>query len=90
MPISQQTPVVPPSDQDKGLIDFASVIRRNLSTLFQAAHAHVGVQGILKTAPTANQGAVGDILLGVVSGSAYIYFKTDDTTWYRLGPATKV
>lgn len=90
MSLSQQTPVVPPTPQDKELVDFSSIIRRNLSTLFQAAHFHVGGSGVLTTPPTQNQGAVGDILIGVVAGSAYIYFKTDSTTWYRLGPATLV
>lgn len=90
MALSQGLPVVPPIESDKQLIDYSAIIRRGFDTLFQAAHNHVGKNGILTTAPTPNMGQVGDILIGVVSGSAYIYFKTGDTTWFRLGPATAV
>lgn len=90
MSLANGLPVVPPSDQDKSLTDYSAIIRRNFDTLFQAAHVHVGKNGILTSHPTPTQGQVGDILIGVVSGSAYIYFKTGDTTWFRLGPATAV
>jgi hypothetical protein len=90
MALSQGLPVVPPLESDKQLIDYSAIIRRGFDTLFQAAHNHVGKNGILTSAPTSNMGNVGDILLAVVSANAYIYFKVNDTDWYRLGPATKV
>lgn len=90
MAISQNIKVVPPIQQDPQLVDFANSIQVNLQALFQAGHVHVGKQGVLAAAPTSHMGGVGDILIGVVGGSAYIYFKTDSKTWYRLGPATKV
>jgi len=90
MALSQTAQIVPPLDTDKQLVDFANIIQRNLATLFQAGHVHVGSNGVLTAAPTSTQGGIGDILIGLVGGSAYIYFKTDKTTWYRLGPATKV
>lgn len=90
MSLPNGLPVVPPGDEDKKLVDYSSVLRRNCDILFQAAHYHVGKNGILTSAPTSNMGNVGDILLAVVSANAYIYFKVNDTDWYRLGPATKV
>lgn len=90
MSLSQGQKVTPPIQQDPELVDFSQLIQGNLQTLFQAAHVHVGQQGVLSAAPTSNMGGVGDILIAVVSGSAYLYFKTDAKTWYRLGPATKI
>lgn len=67
MSIPNNLPVVPPSDEDKKLVDYSAIIRRGFDTLFQAAHSHVGKNGILTSAPTPNMGQVGDILIGVVS-----------------------
>lgn len=88
--IKQQKPISPPIETDKKLVDYSSIIQDNLRTLFQAGHTHVGSSGVLTTAPTHSQGSIGDIVIAVVSGSAYIYFKTSTTQWYRLGPATAI
>lgn len=88
--IKQQKPVVPPLESDKKLVDHSSIVQDNMAKLFQAAHTHVGSNGVLTAAPASNQGSIGDIVVAVVSGSAYIYFKTSATQWYRLGPATAI
>jgi len=86
--ISQGLRVVPPTDGDSKLIDFSGIIQRNLVTLFQAGHTHVGQNGVLSAFPAKTDGQVGDILIAVVSGSAYLCFKVSSSQWYRLGPAT--
>lgn len=88
--IKQQKPISPPIETDKKLVDYSSIVQDNLRVLFQLGHAHVGSNGVLTAAPTSNQGSIGDIVIAVVSGSAYIYFKTSATQWYRLGPATAI
>lgn len=88
--LKQQKPVSPPLDSDKKLVDYSSIIQDDFAKLFQVAHSHVGSNGVLTAAPTTNQGSIGDIVIAVVSGSAYIYFKTSTTQWYRLGPATAI
>lgn len=88
--IKQQKPVAPPIDTDKKLTDYSSIIQDNLRILFQFGHAHVGSNGVLTAAPSKNDGSIGDIVIAVVSGSAYIYFKTSSAQWYRLGPATAI
>lgn len=88
--IKQQQPISPPIETDKKLVDYSSILQNNLRTLFQFGHAHVGTNGVLTSAPASNQGSIGDIVVAVVSGSAYLYFKTSTTQWYRLGPATAI
>lgn len=88
--IKQQKPISPPIDSDKKLVDYSSILQDNLSRLFQVGHSHVGSNGVLTAAPASNTGSIGDIAIAVVSGSAYIYFKTSATQWYRLGPATAI
>jgi hypothetical protein len=90
MALRQAQPIKPPVTEDKGLIDFAEVIQRSFTLLFQDGHAHVGAQGILTVNPKSTDGDVGDILIGNISGSIYLFFKVTTNTWYRLGPATKV
>lgn len=84
MALSQTSPVVPPLDSDKKLIDFASIIQKNLLTLFLSGHFHVGSNGILTSFPLSNQGATGDILIGVVNGTAYLFFKATSKDWYKI------
>lgn len=88
--LKQQKPISPPIDVDKKLVDYSAIVQDNLSKLFQAAHFHVGSNGVLAAAPAKNEGSIGDIVIAVVSGSAYLYFKTSATQWYRLGPATAI
>lgn len=90
MSLSQGLKVVPPTPEDKQLIDFSGIIQRNLDTLFQSGHIHVGVNGVLSAAPTSKQGNVGDIMIGVISGVAYLFVKTDSSTWWKSGVFTKV
>lgn len=88
--IKQQKPISPPLETDKKLVDYSAIMQDNLRALFQVGHAHVGANGVLPAAPAKNEGSIGDIVIAVVSGSAYIYFKTSATQWYRLGPATAI
>lgn len=88
--IKQQKPISPPIETDKKLVDYSSIIQDNLRALFQVGHIHVGSNGVLTAAPASNQGSIGDIVVAVISGSAYIYFKASTTQWYRLGPATAI
>lgn len=88
MALGQQRPVTPPTQSD--LTDFAGIIQQNLSALFQAAHVHVGQNGPFTADPKPTDGAVGDVVMGVVAGSAYLYIKTGRTQWFKFGPATAV
>jgi hypothetical protein len=90
MSLSQQKPVSPPITTDRQLVDYSSVIQDNLRTLFQAGHVHLGQNGVLTAAPTAQDGNQGDIILAVISGVAYIYIKTDRTHWWKSTAFTAV
>jgi len=89
MSLSQQPIITPPQEGDKTLTDYSGILQRLFSQLFQAAHVHVGKNGVITANPTPAQGSAGDILLGVVSGTAYLFFKVDSTTWYKIS-GTKV
>jgi hypothetical protein len=84
MAISQSPQVNPPLSTDKELTDYSAILQRLFKQLFQAAHTHVGKNGILMTVPTASQGSIGDVVIGIVSGTAYIFFKVTDTDWYKI------
>ena len=84
MALTQSPVVAPPQPQDKELTDYSSILQRLFSQLFQVAHVHVGKNGVMKAFPTSKDGAIGDILLAVVSGTAYVCFKTDDTHWFKI------
>lgn len=88
--LSQQKPVSPPIDSDGRLVDYSSILQDNLRTLFQSAHVHIGLNGVLTAAPVATDGQPGDILLGVVSGTAYIFIKTDRRTWWQSPAFTQL
>jgi hypothetical protein len=90
MPIRQGAPITPPTPGDSRLQGFSNIIQNAFAQLFQAGHTHTGTNGPLLTAPKANDGNIGDVTIAIVSGSAYLFFKTDATTWYRLGPGTKI
>lgn len=90
MSLSQKNPVTPPLESDRQLTDFASIIQDNLRQLFQNGHVHLGQNGVLTSAPTANDGQPGDVMLGVVSGTAYIFIKTDRRTWWQSAAFTQL
>lgn len=72
MPLSQNRPVVPPSRTDGMLRDFAQIIQKGLSDLYQAAHYHK----IVTAAPNANDGSIGDIYIVNTSTDTYLTIKT--------------
>lgn len=76
----QKRTVAPPIDTDReSLADFASVIQSNLEDIFVLAHAHA----VRTTAPEANEGNVGDIVLVNLAGLDYLYCKVSADTWKR-------
>jgi hypothetical protein len=58
----------------------AEVVQRNLEDLFQFAHEHV----VRTTAPSASEGAVGDVIPVVISGVGYLYVKFPSIGWKRV------
>lgn len=88
MAIAQEQPIVPPIATDKFLLDFAKIIQANVRELFQAAHNHVSRNGVLTAAPKPTDGNPGDILIGQISGSTYLFVKADRSHWFRFGPGT--
>lgn len=88
MPLGQDQPVVPPVQTDKFLTDFSRLIQANLATLFGAAHVHVGRNGPITSEPKPTDGSPGDITIGVIGGSTYLFVKTDRSHWFKFGPAT--
>jgi hypothetical protein len=84
MALIQPRQVVPPIIEDKQLQDFASVIQSDFAALFQAGHTHVGKNGVRTSFPASNEGMVGDIVLGIVNGTAYLFFKTTSKDWYKV------
>jgi hypothetical protein len=85
----QARKVTPPISSDGGLVDFSSIVQSNLQQLFGSAHTHVGINGVLLSAPASNAGLVGDIVIVNVLGTVSLYFKVTASQWYHLGPATK-
>lgn len=81
--LSQQKPVTPPTETDRQLVDHSLVIQDNLKALYQAGHVHLGTNGVLTAAPTAQDGSQGDIILAVISGVAYVFIKTSRTQWWQ-------
>ena len=72
MPISQTQKMAPPRPEDReGLDDYSAIIQDNLAQLFQAGHRH----SVRTTAPSSNEGNVGDIFLVEVSGTFSLYAK---------------
>lgn len=72
MAIKQQHPVAPPRPEDKEVLnDFASILQDNFIQLFEIAHRH----HVRTTAPSSNEGNVGDIYLVESSSTFSIYVK---------------
>lgn len=90
MSIAQEQPIVPPQATDKVLIDFSGIIQKSFSALFQAGHLHVGRNGPITAEPLSTDGTPGDVTIGVVAGSVYLYVKIDRSHWYRFGPAVAI
>jgi len=56
------------------------VIQRNLEDLFHCAHTH----DLRTTAPSSNEGSVGDIIPVLLSGTGYLYIKFPNIGWKRI------
>jgi hypothetical protein len=81
MPQDQRQKISPPTNNDlKSLNDFASVVQYAFEDLFETAHIH----SVRTTAPTDNDGSVGDIMLVELSGVGYIYAKLPTLGWKRV------
>lgn len=81
MPIDQRQKVSPPQNNDlNSLKDFASIIQQAFDDIFELAHSHP----VRTTAPTANEGSVGDIQLAEIGGIGYIYVKLPTLGWKRV------
>lgn len=63
----------------ESLSDFSSVVQDNLADIYDLAHTH----DIRTTAPEANEGMTGDIVLVELSGAHYLYCKISGDTWKR-------
>jgi len=63
--------VVPPSGNDKDLKDFSSSVQQNLREIFENLHIH----RVLKEAPTAEEGSIGEIALVTLESTTYLYAK---------------
>ena len=84
MSLSQAQRVTPPEPSDPQLVNFSGVIENNLQTLFQSGHVHVGTNGVVSVVPSPTSGNVGDIIMGVIGGTPYLFFKTAPTTWFQI------
>jgi len=58
----------------------AEVVQRNLEDLFEDAHAHT----LRTTAPSANEGMVGDVIPVELNSIGYIYVKYPTIGWKRI------
>lgn len=58
----------------------AEVVQRNLEDLFQFAHEHI----VRTTAPASSEGAVGDVVPVLLSGTGYLYVKFPSIGWKRI------
>lgn len=84
MAINVAALIQPPHPQDAGLVDYTHNLQTVLLALDQQSHKHLGTNGVLSAFPTATQGNQGDIVIAVVSGTAYLCFKTDKTHWFKI------
>jgi hypothetical protein len=78
--MQQRTVLAPPLAGDKELTDFASVLQSNFDDLFQSSHNHA----LRNTAPSNNEGNVGDMVPVNIVGTYYLYIKTSSTAWKRV------
>lgn len=83
MSLSQNRPVVPPSRNDGGLLDFSQIVQKSLEVLFQAGHTHK----IVTAPPAANDGSIGDIYIVYTMADTYLTIKTA-TGWVSQGSSS--
>jgi hypothetical protein len=68
----QPKPISPPLEHDRDtLADYSAIIQDNAKDLFQLAHKH----RYLTSAPTSNEGTVGDVFLVEESSTFKLYAK---------------
>jgi hypothetical protein len=58
----------------------AEVVQRNLEDLFQDSHTH----SVRTTAPSVNEGLVGDIIPVLLNNTPYVYIKYPSIGWKRI------
>ena len=83
MATSQQFPVAPPSQSDSKLQDFAEVIQRNVSRLFDLSHEHP----VRTVVPTTSELSVGVPVTVLINGTYYLYVKVSATQLARVALA---
>lgn len=79
----QRSPLAPPSDKDELLKDFTSKIQESFEDLFQDAHIH----DKRTSAPSANEGEVGDMVLVETETERYVAVKYS-SGWFRTAALT--
>lgn len=80
MATSQQFTINPPSADDTQLSDFAEVIQRNASRLFDLSHEHP----VRTTVPTASELSIGVPVTVLTGGTYYLYVKVSTTQLARV------
>ena len=80
MATTQQFQVQPPTAEDTKLTDFAEVIQRNVSRLFDLSHEHP----VRTEAPTTSDLMIGVPVTVLLSGTYYLYVKVSSTQLARV------
>jgi hypothetical protein len=83
---TQDYPLSPPSEIDREiLVDFSSILQRNLEELFEEAHSH----DIITADPAESSGSLKDIKLVDDGTNKYLVIKFGDG-WYKTANLTAV
>lgn len=80
MSTKQPFQITPPNADDSLLQDFAEVINRNVSRLFDLSHTHP----VRTTVPTPAELQMGIPVTVLTGGTYYIYVKVGDTQLARV------
>lgn len=80
MATTQEYPVSPPGPEDGRLNDFAEVIQRNVSRLFDLSHEHP----VRTTVPTVSELSIGIPVTVFISPTYYLYVKVSSTALARV------
>lgn len=80
MATKQPFQITPPNADDSLLQDFAEVINRNVSRLFDLSHTH----NVRTTVPTPAELQMGIPVTVLTGGTYYIYVKVGDTQLARV------